>query len=136
MTLATDPIDWALDDDFQLIVPIRYLRGLPAVRQGVRVRLMMAKGEWFLNLDVGVPWHTTDDGTVPEGQQILGNARFDSGLVNDAIRRSIARAPNILEVTDVRSVLDDETRILTITWSARTAFGDLQDDTLALELAA
>ncbi len=135
MALATDPIDFELDDDFQLIVPIRFVSGLAAVRQGVRIRLRMARGEWFLNLDVGVPWDPTDDGVVTEDQAILGNPRFDSGLINSAIRRAIERTPNVIQVTEIRSSFDNGARAVTVTWSARTAFGDLQDDTLALELA-
>ncbi len=135
MTLATDPIDFELDDDFQLIVPIRFVRGLAAVRQGVRIRLSMARGEWFLNLDIGVPWHPTDDGVVSEDQAILGSARFDQDAINSSIRRVIERTPNVVQVIEIRSVLGNSSREVTITWSARTAFGDLQDDTLALELA-
>lgn len=135
MTLASDPIDWAMDDDFQLLIPIRFVRGLAAVRQGVRVRLSMARGEWFLNLDTGVPWLPTDDGVVTVEQAILGNPRFDAGFVNEAIRRVIERTPNVIQVTEIRSSFDNEARTATVTWSARTAFGDLQDDTLALDLA-
>lgn len=33
-----------------------FLTGLPAVKQKIKTKLYLLKGEWFLNLDAGFPW--------------------------------------------------------------------------------
>jgi len=43
--LETDPVDWKLDDDNDLIIPLRYTKGIQAVLQGIRIRLQLWRGE-------------------------------------------------------------------------------------------
>jgi hypothetical protein len=134
--LATDPIDWELNDDFQLIIPIRYVSGLKAVRQAARIRIKMAAGEWFLNLGIGVPWLPTPDGVVTDQQAILGDAPFDEAKAVNAIRLELLTIPALIEVTDIRATFDNAERRMAVVWSARTQFGDISVDTVDLELAA
>ena len=72
--LETDPVDWALDEDGDLIIPIRYTRGLAAVRQGQLIRMRFVRGEWFANLDTGIRY--MPNASVPARLALLGQ-RFN-----------------------------------------------------------
>ncbi len=133
---ATDPVDWELDDNFQLIVPIRYVSGIKAVRQGARLRIKLAAGEWYLNLGIGVRWLATPDGAVTEQQAIFGDSAFDEGKAVNEIRRELLTTPGLIAVTSIRASINNAERRISITWSARTQFGDIAADTVDLELAA
>jgi len=130
-----DPIDWELDDNDQLIIPIRYVRGRPAIRQRVRFKMMVAKGECAFNLDVGTPWLATDDGVVTESDALLGDDLFEATKTMSVIRRQIESVPGVVQVTKITASYDGAERQVLVTWSAKTAFGDLGPDTIALDLA-
>lgn len=119
MVLEDAPVTLALDEDGDVIVPLRFLRGLEAVAQGVRVRMQMFKGEWFLDLSTGVPWW----------QDILGQ-RFEYNRVAAALRRPILETPGVTDIVSLSIVFDAQTRLMTVSWVARTAFGDTPEDTL------
>lgn len=119
--LATDPACLALDDDGDVVVPLRWLRGVEAVAQGVRQRLLLFRGEWFLNLLAGIPYY----------QELLGK-KFDRARAQAIFRDAILATPGVDSLVSMSVEFVGRTRTLTVTWSARTAFGDTPVDTLAI----
>lgn len=125
--LSTDVVVFARDVSGQLLFPLRGVSGLDAAVIGVRTRLLLFQGEWFLNLSAGVPWLPTADGAVPESAAILGQA-FDEIKVRAAILAEILTCPGVIDVPVLRVAYDGPTRALTIAWQARCAFGDTPVD--------
>jgi hypothetical protein len=111
--LSTDPVAIRLtaDDDIDLTNGLVLTSGLEAVAIGIRVRLLMFRGEWFLNLRTGVPWLV--NATVPAGEALL-------------------RTPGVKAITTLRVTYANSTRLMSITWAVSTVFGDTDADTLEL----
>lgn len=121
------------DDDGDLLFPLELAGGLEAVQIGVKTRVQMCRGEWFLNLDVGLPLLPTPDGSVLESQAILGQ-KFDPVKIRAAFLAEILTTPGVVDVPVLRTSLDTSTRVLTVTFVVRTQFGDTPEDSLDLEI--
>ncbi len=115
--LATDPIDFLLDDDGDLVIPLQFSRGLPAVAQGIRCRVLLFRDEWFLDLDAGVPYY----------QDLLGQ-RFNAARARSIFRDAILSAPGVLELLSLEVSFDAGARLLSVRWKVSTVFGDTADE--------
>ena len=93
----------------------RFASGLQAVLQGVRARLALFRGEWFLDLDLGVPWLARDG--VPASAAIFGQ-KFNELRARNAIDAAIRATPGGREVTTVLLAFNAATRALIVTWQA------------------
>ena len=116
MALVTDPIDLLLDPvtgDLVVTTDLQFSSGVSGVVQAVSIRLNQFKGEWFADLDLGVPWF----------QEILGQ-KPNAPQIRTQIRQAILDTPGIVEVTSLEIFFEGVTRNLTIEWRARTEFGD------------
>ena len=127
--LITDSIDLPLDADGDLDVFAPLTSGLAGVAQSVRVRLLLFKGEWFANLDAGIPYLPRDG--VTESEAILGQ-RFSDTKIRAAFRTAILSAPSVTSLPRLDVTFDAATRTLRVSWRAITTFGDTTD---SLELA-
>lgn len=127
--LITDPVCFARSPETNdLAFPFRLVSGLEAVAIGIRTRILLCRGEWFLDLDLGVPY--LPDGTsVPARDAILGQ-RFDPIKTRAAFLRAILATPSVLDVPTLTLAFDGPSRNLKVTWVARTAFGDTDPDSL------
>jgi hypothetical protein len=121
-TLETDPIRLAVDENRNLIVPLRWAKGVEAVVQGIDARLRLIKGEVFWDLDAGVPWFEND--TVDANEAIMGQP-FDDSKIRAVLRKAILDTPNTNEA-DITLTLsfDGTTRTMTVDWEVGTLFGD------------
>ena len=130
--LETDPVDWALDADGDLIMPITYTRGPEAVAQGIRRALLLVRGELFYNLDAGVPY--LEGNGVDPTLVILGRA-FDRVRAEAAIREAIVGSPSVPGVVGVSRIVslglefDGQTRKLRVAVRVESVFGDTIDVT-------
>lgn len=128
--LSTDPVGLRLTADGDLDRSsggLRLARGIDGVVQGVRVRMLLVRGEWFLNLAAGVPY--LERPGVPAADALLGR-RFSEAKALAAFRRPILATPGVAEVLALAVAFDRATRELAVTWSARTVFGDTPLDLL------
>lgn len=131
--LATDPVDWALDPTTgDLIIPIRFTRGLEAVAQGIRFRLQLVRGEQFLDLTAGVPY--LEGNGVDPTLVILGR-RFDRTRAESAFRAAILRTPGVRRIRSLGITFDSKTRALNAAILVETTFGDTPADVLATTVA-
>jgi hypothetical protein len=122
--LLDDPVDVLLDADGDIDFSrggMSLSTGLTAVVQGIGINLAMMRGEWFLDLDAGVPWLAND--VVPEAEAILG-ARPNEARMRFEVRDAILRTPGVLAVTALLVDFDGDTRAMTVDWRASTVFGD------------
>lgn len=117
--LESEPVDLELGADGDLVVDsdVHFTRGLPAIVQGIRIRTLMFRGEWFLNLDEGVPYF----------QDILGR-RFNPTVARAAFRPALRLAPGVKQVESLDAVFNGATRELGVSWRVSTEFGDTADE--------
>ena len=80
------------------------------VAQNVRTRLQLWQGSWFLDTSAGTPWL----------QEVLGK----HSAVDMVIRNRILGTPGVTGITDFESVLDPDTRTLTVSAAITTQYGD------------
>ncbi len=129
--LITDPVCFRRDADGRLKFPLELARGLEGAGIGIRARLGLFAGEFFADLDAGVPY--AENATVSEREAILGQA-FEPAKARAAFRREILTTPGVVEVTALELAFDAAERRLSVTYVARTAWGDTVRDTFEQEL--
>lgn len=115
-------IDWVLTTSGDLDLTsgdLRFTTGLAAVAQGIRIRLQLFKGEWFMDLEEGVPYF----------QDLLGH-KFSETKARAAFRDSILAAPGVVELVTLNTIFEGSTRTLRVQFEARTDFGLLEDEIL------
>ena len=82
------------------------------VAQNVMTRLKLWRGQWFLDTNDGTPWL----------QDILGKHE----AVDMIIRNRILGTPGVKEITEFQSVLDPDTRTLSIKVTIDTNYGSTE----------
>lgn len=88
-----------------------------ATIQAVATRLRLFRGEWFLNLDSGVPWF----------QQILTKpARV--ARAERIIKDTITQTEGIESLQEFESSFDTGTRDFSVSFTAKTIYGDVFTD--------
>lgn len=87
-----------------------------AVAQAVQTRLMLWKGEWYLNLDEGTPWQ---GGVLGRGTDLTADT-----VIRDRILRTQGVA-GIVEDT-YSSTLNRDTREFSVSCTIETVYGTAQ----------
>ncbi len=88
-------------------------------RQRVQIWLNIFRGEWFANVLAGIPYLRNDNNTI----QLLGATSKET--FDLFIREGITTRVGILRLASYTSVLDKESRFLSISFEAVTETGDL-----------
>lgn len=122
---SNDPIGMALNasgTDVE-IGPrgFRFTRGAEAVAQRILVRLRNIKGEWFLDLENGVPWF----------QSILGS-KFSEPEIRGIVADVIGKTPGVTETISLIISFDASTRRLDISFETSTVFEDTVTGSLSI----
>lgn len=136
--LSTDPIDIAIDPvtgDITATGPLTLTSGLTGVVQAARIRMQMVAGEWFLNLDFGVPLFERSG--VPASRALFAQkfdtnkavAMFREALLGNAFMPPV---PGVVAIQKLSVTFDGPSRAATINWQVKTAFGDTPADTLVV----
>lgn len=113
--VITPGVDFALDANGDLDLShgdLRMTTGIEAVAQGIQVRLLAFRGEWFADLDDGVPYY----------EDLLGQ-KFNEAVARDAFRSAIAAAPGVLQVLTLSLSFHGPTRTLSLAFEAQTNLG-------------
>ena len=84
------------------------------VAQSIRTRLLLMRGEWFLDKTEGTPY----------GTAILG--AHTKPFYDMAIQERILRTDGVTEISNYSSNLDPTTRKLTVTATVKTVYGPIQ----------
>ena len=118
--LETDPIDLKLDTNGDLFVGpdgCEFTMGLAGVAQALQVQLRLILGEWFLNIDLGVPWYQR------VGQQGILGGKYDEKFFTAAIVTEALTCPGVVSILSAVPSYVSETRIAMMSLSAMTLFG-------------
>jgi hypothetical protein len=126
--LITDPIDLLLGDDNDLVIEngdLKFSTGIDAIVQQCRIALQMFQGEWFLNLDAGIPYWQSILGQKPTTAIEAARIFF---------RRELELVDGVNKITKLDIAYSGSTRTLTITWQVNTVFGDTPVDVIDLRV--
>jgi hypothetical protein len=130
--LTTDPIDLMFGEDGDLELgpdgDLQFTTGPDAVRQLLQHRLNLIKGEWFLDLDAGVPYFEREG--VSADQALLGQT-FDRQKALRAFAQEISACPGVTGIVSLEVDFDPATRVMEVSWVVTTEFGDTVEDSLA-----
>lgn len=129
LPLTNEPRDLLLDDDNDLVVTtdLAFSRGVDAVTQSCRIALQMVQGEWFLDMEVGIPYW----------ENILAQKpliAIEASRV--AFRNELLSIEGVIDVTKMEITYERTTRTMTVDWQVLTGLGETPADTIALEIGS
>lgn len=129
LPLTNEPRDLLLDADNDLVVTsdLQFSRGIDAVAQSCRIALQLVRGEWFLDLDVGIPYWEEILAQKPAIALEASRAAF---------RRELLSVEGVIDITRLEITYDRTTRIMNIVWQVLTGFGETPADTVALDVGS
>jgi hypothetical protein len=117
--MATDTArDILLDANHDLAVSgqdLQLVAGKDAIRQALDIRLKFFRGEWFLDLNIGMPWL----------QQVLIKGPSPS-LLTAVFRKEILGTPGVKSLSSLDLQFDRATRMLSGSFSCDTDAGLLK----------
>ncbi len=115
--LTDEPRDLLLGPDGDLVITtdFEWVRGIEAVAQSCRIALMMFAGEWFLDLDAGIPYWQSILGRKPAVALAAAQVAFRSELMS---------VSGVLEVLRLDVAYVSSTRAMTVTFKVRTGLGE------------
>lgn len=83
-----------------------------AVVQGIRTRLLLFRGEWFLDVNAGTPWF---EEVLTDGQDIR--------RIESALKTQILATPGVESILSFDLNFDRATRDLSVTFEVDTIYG-------------
>lgn len=90
------------------------------VGQSVQSRLRLFRGEWFLDIQAGLPWY----------QQVLGTRNMSRA--EHLIKREILQTPGVTKLTRFDVTLDRRTRRMKVSFVFVANSGETVEDELYL----
>lgn len=88
-----------------------WLNAPDGVAQAIKTRLLLFRGEWFLDVTDGTPWTT----------QVLD--KYTQDQYDAAIQDRILGTPGVVQITSYSSSVNTAARTLTVTVSINTQYG-------------
>lgn len=119
-------ISRALDSNNDLVIKsgvIQTISNGEEVLQHVRTRLLFYKYEWFLNKNAGVPYFTE-----------IFNKPVDLGKVESVLKSVILKTEGVLKLIEFSTEFNNETRVLKVSFSAETNWGELNSNEVFLNV--
>jgi hypothetical protein len=93
-----------------------------AVGQAIKTRLLLFRGEWFLDLSEGTPWggFPFNDLVVSQGQILGAHTQLTRDL---ALKERILDTPGVLTIIDYSSSFDSSDRSFNASMKVDTIYG-------------
>lgn len=123
--LKTDFRDLAIDANNNLIVTtdLQFTTGVEGVMQECKIKLLMFKGEWFLDRTKGISWWGEILGKKPERAISAMTSEFFTTLMS---------VEDVISVTKLDISYDGKTRSITCKWAVQCRFGETPVSTLKM----
>lgn len=93
---------------------VNYAKDEEATAQSVKSRLLLLLGEWFLDIEAGVPWL----------QQIMVKPA-DIPLTESIIKQRILETVGVAELVNFDMIFDNNTRIISIAATVKNIYGTI-----------
>lgn len=122
--LVTDPIDLKVDSNGDLVFEngdIAWTSGLEGVVDQIDLALQSVRGEWFMDLDEGMPYFEND--TLPASEALMAQV-FDEQKALAAFRTGILEVVGVGEILFLAVDFNGASRTLEVEFRVRTVFGD------------
>lgn len=121
--LIAEPRDLLLDkyNDLVIDTDLHWSMGVQGVMQECRIKMQMFRGEWFLNLGVGIPYWGSILGQKPAIAIAAAGAAFTEALLT---------VEDVIGITKMDVTYDGRTRTMTVKWAVQCIFGTTVSDTL------
>lgn len=87
--------------------------GVDSVVQGIRSRLLLFRGEWFLNANAGMPWF----------EEVFTDGGQDIRRIESALKAQIIATPGVESILSFDLAFDGATRDLSVSFSVDTIYG-------------
>lgn len=100
-----------------------FVRGVDSTVQQIRIALLTEFGEWYLNINKGVPYYSTSrdiDNNLTPG--ILGG-QLSAAEISAIIRFTILSVPNVVSVDKIDLQESDNVRSFTLSASCSVQSG-------------
>lgn len=125
LPLSDEPRDLllGLDNDLVITTDLAFTTGIAAVAQSCRIALQMFAGEWFLDLDAGIPYWDSILAQKPD--VAIKAARI-------AFRSELLASDGVIDVTKLVVTYDGSARTMTIVWQVLTELGETPADSIAV----
>lgn len=123
--LRTDFRDLALDANDSLIVTtdLQFTTGIEGVMQECKIKLLMFKGEWFLDRTKGISWWGEILGQKPDRAISAMTSEFFTTLMS---------VEDVIAVSKLDISYDGKTRAITCKWAVQCRFGETPVSTLKM----
>jgi hypothetical protein len=94
------------------------------VGQTIKTRLLLFRGEWFLDVTEGTPWGgiPLSDAVVRQGQILGAQTQLTRDL---AIKSRVLATQGVISISDYSSSVDPNTRSFLVNMVVDTIFGNL-----------
>lgn len=92
---------------------IAIAEGADSVVQGIRTRLLLFKGEWFLDINTGMPWF----------QEVFTDGGQDIRRIESALKTQINATPGVEAILSFNLEFIGSTRELTVSFEVDTIYG-------------
>lgn len=122
---STDPVTFRLTADGDLDLTggrATMVAGAEAFVQGVRSRLELVRGQFYLNRAAGTPW--IENPWVPPADAIMGQPYAPQKL-RRAFDAQFARTPGAFRVTEFGSTFDGRSRKARVSARGKCVFADV-----------
>ena len=87
--------------------------GADAVVQGILTRLRLFRGEWFLDINAGMPWF----------EEVFTDGGQDIKRIESALKTQINATPGVEAILSFAIAFDGATRDITVTFEVDTIYG-------------
>lgn len=110
--------DWEIGSDGDLTLALGdfvFVEGSYRVAQAIETTLRTLRGEWFLNLDFGVPYF----------QNVLGKKMIEQSDFDSIIKAAIVDIEDVNRILEYESSFDHPGREYSVSFKADTTFGPI-----------
>lgn len=101
-----------------------WFNAVEGVGQAIKTRLMLFRGEWFLDITEGMPWggFPLNDQVVAQGQVLGSHTRETRDF---AIKDTVLGTPGVLNIIDYSSTVDPNIRKFSVVMTVSTLYGGI-----------
>jgi hypothetical protein len=102
-----------------------FISGTEAIAQHLLIRLRTFKGEWFRDLNIGMPYLIRSGSEILDSPAAILKKNPNIAIVQTRFRQAILTTPGVIELTVFNYEWDKATRVFTLNFRALTTEGPL-----------